>query len=67
MGHSIRRLRAPAPRACSFCRLRQRPLLRAGGLCLCAACEAQLVALDPRVRAYDWFVAAITRARRARA
>lgn len=67
MGHSLCRLRAAAPRACSFCRARRRAAIRAGGLCLCAACEAQLVALDPRARAYDWFVAAITRARLARA
>ena len=45
---------------CSFC---SRPsALRAGSLCLCPRCRAQLAALAPESPAYLWYAAAVRRA-----
>ncbi|MBR3505362.1 MAG: hypothetical protein IKO07_14125 [Clostridia bacterium] len=45
---------------CSFCKSRF-PVLRAGGLALCAACVQALCGASPAERRYAWFERAVKR------
>ena len=47
-------------RICSFCKGRF-PVVRAGGLALCAACVEALCAASPEEKRYAWFERAVRR------